>query len=172
MQLCAPWPALALPSPPFGLKKPLRELGNVVFPGPRSCRCGVQARRAPEEWVNLVFPKRCLVEPRRPVAGTLQRRRAPLTLSSLHTFLSLLPWRLHHAFCSATRPPRPPVSCPHVCVVSPSALPAALPCPPPPRLLLARPGSASGRNWQRPPGGRSRVSAAHRPAEPRRVRDP
>ncbi|KAI4535124.1 hypothetical protein MG293_014350 [Ovis ammon polii] len=36
------------------------------------------------------------------------------------------------------------------------------------------PGSlhSPGRNWQRPPGGRSRVSAAHRPAEPRRVRDP
>lgn len=85
------------------------------------------------------------------------------------------------SFVAALAPPsrflfgRPPAPAP--CLLSPCVcvgLPLRPPRRPPlpSRLLLARPGSASGRNWQRPPGGRSRVSAAHRPAEPRRVRDP
>lgn len=174
--LCAPWLPLPLPSPPLGTKYPCgswgalpflgHDLADVEFSPGGLLRSGCLPSGAP--W----NPAPSGGHPAE--TGGLPRRRAPLTLSSLHAFLSLLPWRIHHAFCSAARPPTPApcLLSPCVCVVFPSAHPAARPPPTPPWLLLARLGSASGRNWQRPPGGRSWVSAAQRLAEPRCVRDP
>lgn len=139
------------------------ELGSAVLHGPQSCRCGMQAQRAPKEWVSLVFPRPCSLAPRRPVVGALQRGLeaaagasrdgGPSLRSSPHAFLSLLLWHLHHVFRLAAPPP---ICCPRVvsCRVFP---------PPPPRLLWVRLGSASGRSRQRPPSGLT---------EPRCVRDP
>lgn len=115
----------------------------------------------------------------RPVAGTPQRRGAsrdggPPSRSPLFTlsFRCCPGASITLSVRPPACPPRPPVSCPRVCVWS-SPLPTLPRAPPtPPWLLLARLGSASGRNWQRPPGGRSWVSAAQRLAEPRCVRDP
>lgn len=69
---------------------------------------------------------------------------AGLTLSSLHAFPFVAAVCLHHTFCLSVHLPPPrvvaPSSCPHHHC---SALALG-------RLLLAFPGSASGRNWQWP----------------------
>lgn len=134
--LCAPWLPLPLPSPPLGTKYPCgswgalpflgHDLADVEFSPGGLLRSGCLPSGAP--W----NPAPSGGHPAE--TGGLPRRRAPLTLSSLHAFLSLLPWRIHHAFCSAARLPTPApcLLSPCVCVVFPSAHPAARPPPPRP----------------------------------------
>lgn len=132
--LCAPWLPLPLPSPPLGTKYPCgswgalpflgHDLADVEFSPGGLLRSGCLPSGAP--W----NPAPSGGHPAE--TGGLPRRRAPLTLSSLHAFLSLLPWRIHHAFCSAARLPTPApcLLSPCVCVVFPSAHPAARPAHP------------------------------------------
>lgn len=88
-----------------------------------------------------MFPKRCLVEPRCPVAGTPQRRGPPVGASPDGGPPSRSPlFMLFFRCCPgasitlSVRPPARPGPLSPVpvcaCVVFPSALPAALPCPP------------------------------------------
>lgn len=140
-------------SPHLSARKPLRALGSAVFPGPRFAACGVQAQRAPEEWVNLRF-QTVLGGTPVPSGGHPAETAGP-SRSPLFT-LSLLPWRLHHAFLFGRGPPAPaPVSCPRVCVlVFPSP-----PSPPPSPALPASFG-ASGLCF------RQELAAASRWPEP------